>query len=87
MSKSYSDVDRVNIAKQEYKNWNEGEEITIDNEDGQPRKSLGIVSQVIDNKATGEQTYIVTNAYLVQEKWSRVVDMVFINTNRVLKDL
>ncbi len=54
---NYNDELRVEIAKQEYINYKVGEPVKINGK----KTTVGKVSQVVDNKATGEQAYIITN--------------------------
>ncbi|MGJ8731428.1 hypothetical protein ACRW9N_13365, partial [Listeria aquatica] len=54
---NYNDELRVEIAKQEYIDYKVGEPVKINNK----KTTVGKVSQVVDNKATGEQAYIITN--------------------------
>ncbi|MGJ8730458.1 hypothetical protein ACRW9N_08310 [Listeria aquatica] len=57
MAPMLTEKNRVQIAKQEYnKNMNVGKPVKIDG-----GRKIGTLSQKIDNKATGEQTYIITN--------------------------
>lgn len=57
---SFSDLQRVDIAKNEYKNYKEGQDVYID--DGATK--IGYVSKVVNNKDTGEQSYIITDIKL-----------------------
>jgi hypothetical protein len=51
---SFSDFQRVDIAENEYKNYKEGQDVYID--DGATK--IGYVSKAVNNKNTGEQSYI-----------------------------
>lgn len=53
---NYSDKQRIGIAKQEYENYRIGQVIAID----KGKTKIGYVSEFINNKKTGEQTYIIT---------------------------
>ena len=55
----YTDKERVEIAEKEYYNYALGHRVTIDNN----RLTIGYVSKFKD-KATGEQTYVVTDKRL-----------------------
>lgn len=57
MTKIYSDDQNVQIAKKEYDDLSKGSPVTIDN----GRATIGYVSDVVNNKATGEQAYIITD--------------------------
>jgi hypothetical protein len=57
---SFSDFQRVDIAENEYKNYKEGQDVYID--DGATK--IGYVSKVVNNKNTGEQSYIITDIKL-----------------------
>ncbi|EAC7318961.1 DUF2974 domain-containing protein [Listeria monocytogenes] len=59
MHKNYTDKQRLDIAKQQYNSYNEADPVKI----GESKKSIGIVSQKINNKSTGEQSYIITDKY------------------------
>ncbi|MBL3716967.1 hypothetical protein GHK52_09125, partial [Lactococcus garvieae] len=52
---NFTDEERVIIADKEYKKYSVGDEISVED------KKLGYVSEVINNKETGEQTYIITD--------------------------
>lgn len=56
---SYSDKQRVEIAEQEYENYEQGNEVTI----GKNKEKVGIISQ-INNKSSGEQSFVVTDIYV-----------------------
>ncbi|MGJ8731478.1 hypothetical protein ACRW9N_13635, partial [Listeria aquatica] len=51
-----NDKQRVEYANWEYSNLEQGDPITI-----KGKGEVGKVSQVINKKATGEQSYIITN--------------------------
>ena len=55
----YTDQERVNIALNEYRYYRIGEEVLIND----TSKSIGYVADFND-KATGEQTYVVTDKRL-----------------------
>ena len=57
--KKYSDEERVEIAKREYYNYEKGNPVLI----GKGNLSIGYVADFKD-KATGEQTYVVTDKRL-----------------------
>ncbi|EAF4498549.1 TPA: DUF2974 domain-containing protein [Listeria monocytogenes] len=59
MHKNYTDKQRLDIAKQQYNSYNEADPVKIE----ESKKSIGIVSQKINNKSTGEQSYIITDKY------------------------
>ncbi|EAD2921351.1 TPA: DUF2974 domain-containing protein [Listeria monocytogenes] len=59
MHKNYTDKQRLDIAKQQYNSYNEADPVKI----GESKKSIGIVSRKINNKSTGEQSYIITDKY------------------------
>ncbi|MGM0217971.1 hypothetical protein [Enterococcus sp. AZ126] len=54
---NYSDKQRVDIAKNEYDDYKEGEAVYIDDRN----TKIGYVSKVVNNKKTGEQAYIITD--------------------------
>ncbi|WP_088839180.1 hypothetical protein [Listeria sp. ILCC792] len=57
MATMLTEKNRVQIAKQQYnKNMDVGKPIKIDG-----GRKIGTLSEKVNNKATGEQTYIVTN--------------------------
>ncbi|MBC2377526.1 DUF2974 domain-containing protein [Listeria welshimeri] len=58
MHNNYTDKQRLDIAKQQYNSYNEADPVKI----GESKKSIGIVSK-INNKSTGEQSYIITDKY------------------------
>lgn len=52
----------MKLARKEYDDLYLTEEVTI-SKNNEERKSIGIVSQTINNKAAGQQTYIITEKY------------------------
>lgn len=52
----------MKLARKEYDDLYLTEEVTISKKN-EERKSIGIVSQTINNKAAGQQTYIITEKY------------------------
>ncbi|EAC9592169.1 DUF2974 domain-containing protein [Listeria monocytogenes] len=62
MNGAYTDQERVELARKEYAKINQEEVVKIPTADG-TEKTIGIVSQKINNKSTGEQTYIITDKY------------------------
>lgn len=57
MSKTYTDDERVQIAKKEYDNLKKNNPVTINN----GKTTIGYVSKVVNDKKTGEQAYIITD--------------------------
>lgn len=57
MTKAYSDEERVEIASKEYEEWLIKDEVRLDNND-----LVGVISTVND-KPTGEQSFVVTDKY------------------------
>ena len=57
--KKYNDEERVEIAKREYYNYEKGNPVLI----GKGNLPIGYVADFKD-KATGEQTYVVTDKRL-----------------------
>ncbi len=57
MKNNLNDSQRVDLARKEYDPLHVGDKIKIDDD----KLTIGKVSQVVDNKATGEQAYIITN--------------------------
>ena len=51
------------LQKKEYDNLNKGNPVTINN-----GEVIGYVSEIIDNKITGEQAYIVTDGNPQKQK-------------------
>ncbi|MBC2261083.1 DUF2974 domain-containing protein [Listeria sp. FSL L7-0091] len=62
MSQFHTDQERVELAEKEYHKMKSGEAVNIPATNG-GIKTIGIVSQKINNKPTGEQTYIITDKY------------------------
>lgn len=62
MNQVITDEDRVRLAKKEYDPLQLKKEVIISVSD-EKEKTIGIVSQKINNKPTGEQTYIITDKY------------------------
>ncbi|EAC4040644.1 Mbeg1-like protein [Listeria monocytogenes] len=62
MSLPNNDYERMKLARKEYDDLYLTEEVTI-SKNNEKRKSIGIVSQTINNKAAGQQTYIITEKY------------------------
>ncbi|EOI02654.1 hypothetical protein UAY_00901 [Enterococcus moraviensis ATCC BAA-383] len=60
MTNNYSDEQRVDIAKEEYAEYKEGQPAMID----EGATTIGYVSKVVNNKETGEQAYIITDVEL-----------------------
>ncbi|MBC2039242.1 hypothetical protein [Listeria marthii] len=58
MNNNYTDKQRVDIAKGQYNFYNESDPVKIE----ESKKSIGIISK-INNKPTGEQSYIITDKY------------------------
>ncbi len=68
---NYTDYQNIQIAKQEYENYKIGQQVTIDKK----RTPIGYVADVIDNKQTGEQTYIITDGNPATQKAKDVQDV------------
>ncbi|QHZ96569.1 Mbeg1-like protein [Listeria monocytogenes] len=62
MNQVITDEDRVRLAKKEYDPLQIKKEVIIPASD-EKEKTIGIVSQKINNKSTGEQSYIITDKY------------------------
>ncbi|EAC6121391.1 DUF2974 domain-containing protein [Listeria monocytogenes] len=62
MNQIITDEDRVRLAKKEYDPLQIKKEVIISVSD-EKEKTIGIVSQKINNKSTGEQSYIITDKY------------------------
>ncbi|EIU5912524.1 Mbeg1-like protein [Listeria monocytogenes] len=62
MNGAYTDQERVELARKEYAKINQEEVVKIPTANG-TEKTIGIVSQKINNKSTGEQSYIITDKY------------------------
>nr|WP_228463235.1 hypothetical protein [Listeria seeligeri] len=58
ITNSYTDKQRLDIAKQQYNPYSESDPVKIE----ENKKTIGTVSQV-NNKPTGEQSFIITNKY------------------------
>ncbi len=71
MNSNYTDDERIQIAKQEYKNFGVGEEVSIN----KGKTPIGYVAKVIDNQKAGEQTYIVTDGNPAKQKPKDVQDV------------
>lgn len=70
-----TDEQHVQIAKQEYGNYEVGQEVTI----GKNKNSIGYVSDVINNKKTGEQTYVITDGNPKTQNPEDVKNVTFLN--------
>ncbi len=57
MSRTYSDRERVAIARREYTNYKEGADLRITNDKGK-KETIGTVREVVTNK-TGLKAYVV----------------------------
>lgn len=57
MTKAYSDEERVEIASKEYEEWLIKDEIRLDNND-----LVGVVC-IVNDKSTGEQSFVITDKY------------------------
>ncbi|EAD9122800.1 DUF2974 domain-containing protein [Listeria monocytogenes] len=62
MSQFHTDQERVELAEKGYHKMKSGEAVNIPATNG-GIKTIGIVSQKINNKSTGEQSYIITDKY------------------------
>ncbi|EOX1308671.1 hypothetical protein ACPDKE_002286 [Listeria monocytogenes] len=62
MNGAYTDQERVELARKEYAKINQEEVVKIPTANG-TEKTIGIVSKKINNKSTGEQSYIITDKY------------------------
>ncbi|MBC1366635.1 DUF2974 domain-containing protein [Listeria innocua] len=62
MSLPNNDHERMRLARKEYDNLYLTEDVTISKVNG-GTNTVGIVSQKINNKSTGEQSYIITDKY------------------------
>ncbi|MBO0470163.1 DUF2974 domain-containing protein [Enterococcus sp. DIV0242_7C1] len=58
MFDTYSDEERLEIAKKQYDDWKPNYDVTLEN-----NKVIGVVSQV-NNKSTGEQSFVITDKYV-----------------------
>ncbi len=61
MSQANNDKERVGLAKKQYDDLELRKEVTILTSENE-RKTIGTVSQV-NNKPTGEQSFIITDKY------------------------
>ena len=77
---SYTDKEYVQIAQQEYEQFDVGNSVTIG--EGVNKKTIGYVSEVINNPKTGEQTYIVTDGNPKTQKPEDVKKVTFLNQGR-----
>lgn len=59
MTSNFTDKDRENIAWKQYSDYKEGQSVNIPD-----KGSSGYVSKVVNNKDTGEQSYIITDIKL-----------------------
>lgn len=62
MSLPNNDYERMRLARKEYDNLYLTEDVTISKVNG-GTNTIGIVSKKINNKSTGEQSYIITDKY------------------------
>ncbi|EIL7051613.1 DUF2974 domain-containing protein [Listeria monocytogenes] len=62
MSQANNDYERVKLAQKEYDKLTVEGAVNIPTANG-TEKTIGIVSQKINNKSTGEQSYIITDKY------------------------
>ncbi|EIN5664506.1 DUF2974 domain-containing protein [Listeria monocytogenes] len=62
MSQANNDYERVKLAQKEYDKLTVEGSVNIPTANG-TEKTIGIVSQKINNKSTGEQSYIITDKY------------------------
>lgn len=62
MNQVYTDEQRLEIAKKQYKENEIEKEITVSQSDGKDQ-TVGYVSQVND-KPTGEQSFVITDKYV-----------------------
>ncbi|MEI5993037.1 hypothetical protein [Candidatus Enterococcus mansonii] len=54
-----TDKENVELAKQEYDQYQVGDTVTIGK--GDSKKTIGYVSEIVNNKETGEQAFIITD--------------------------
>lgn len=73
MGSNFSDEQRQEIAELQYKNLKEGAEVSLDDSSS---TKIGYVSKVVNNKETGEQTYIVTDKKLPANPTSKDLESV-----------
>ncbi|MBC2110456.1 DUF2974 domain-containing protein [Listeria innocua] len=62
MNRVINDIERVDLARKEYDPLEISKVVSVSTANGD-RKTIGIVSQTINNKAAGQQTYIITEKY------------------------
>ncbi|EKZ4846474.1 DUF2974 domain-containing protein [Listeria monocytogenes] len=62
MNRVINDIERVDLARKEYDPLEISKVVSVSTANGD-RKTIGIVSQKINNKSTGEQSYIITDKY------------------------
>ncbi|HAB8808823.1 TPA_asm: hypothetical protein GYS95_01090 [Listeria monocytogenes] len=62
MSQAITDQERVELAQKEYEDYKLKDKVKILKVNGN-EQTIGIVSQKINNKSTGEQSYIITDKY------------------------
>ncbi|EOI6975425.1 hypothetical protein ACMVKW_001771 [Listeria monocytogenes] len=62
MSQAITDQERVELAQKEYEDYKLKDKVKILKVNGN-EQNIGIVSQKINNKSTGEQSYIITDKY------------------------
>ncbi|EMQ4906292.1 DUF2974 domain-containing protein [Listeria monocytogenes] len=62
MNRVINDIERVDLARKEYDPLEISKVVSVSTVNGD-RKTIGIVSQKINNKSTGEQSYIITDKY------------------------
>ncbi|HAO5758509.1 TPA: hypothetical protein IP900_002872, partial [Listeria monocytogenes] len=62
MGQANNDYERVKLAQKEYDKLTVEGAVNIPTANG-TEKTIGIVSQKINNKSTGEQSYIITDKY------------------------
>lgn len=67
---NFTDQDRLTIAEQEYKDWNVNDEVIING------VTIGYVAKVINNKETGEQSFIITDGNPSKQKAGDVKSVV-----------
>ncbi|MEY8538432.1 hypothetical protein AALM99_08265 [Lactococcus muris] len=72
---AYSDKERLDVAKMEYRSYKKGDPVKINNNS----KTIGYVSEVINNQKTGEQTYIITDGNPKTQKPEDVKNVTFLN--------
>ncbi|EEJ0015232.1 DUF2974 domain-containing protein [Listeria innocua] len=62
MNRVINDIERMDLARKEYDPLEISKVVSVSTANGD-RKTIGIVSQTINNKAAGQQTYIITEKY------------------------